>query len=654
MSEPVGASQPTRAPSLPGRPSRSADWRGTLGAIVGAAGVDFRVWAPAARAVDVVVGRDGHETETRPLTGAPDGLFSLAWPDLDAGASYHYLLDGDGPLPDPASRSQPLGVHGPSAIVDPSYVWADEEWAGMPLEALTIYELHVGTFSPAGTFAGVTERLPDLQELGITAVELMPVADFPGGHNWGYDGVALFAPARCYGSPDDLRRLVDTAHGLGLAVILDVVYNHLGPDGAYLSRFSPYYFTGRHPSPWGAGIDLDGPNSARVREFFIENALHWVHEYHVDGLRLDATHAIRDGSPRHFLAELAAVVRGSVPGRPVHVIAEDDRNLARLVTPATSGGWGLDAVWADDLHHQMRRHLAGDADGYFRDYGGSAVDVADTLTQGWYYTGQHSIHADKERGTDPAGVPLKRFVVCLQNHDQIGNRAVGDRLHHGVDHAAFRAASVVLLMAPETPLLFMGQEWAASSPFQYFTDHNEQLGRLVSEGRRREFASFTAFAAGGPQAIPDPQAPETFHASRLKWEERTKAPHAAMLRFYTALLAFRRSHLREDGPGGFEAVALDDVTLGLRRTQVGGGDVLVVARFSGAGVVTLGPELLPPGDREWTCHLTSEDAEFTDSPARPTLVGPAHAPSIRFEGPAAVILMAGAPLTDGVRHGAAA
>ncbi len=625
----------------PGRQTPTTAWRGTIGALVGGTGtVDFRVWAPAARAVDVVVERDGHDAETRPMTGAPDGLFSVTWPDLYPGARYHYVLDGDGPLPDPASRSQPLGVHGPSAIVDPSYAWSDHDWTGVPLDALAIYELHVGTFSPAGTFAGVTARLPELQQLGVTAIELMPVADFPGDRNWGYDGVALYAPARCYGTPDDLRRLVDAAHRLGLAVILDVVYNHLGPDGAYLSRFSPHYFTDRHPSPWGAGIDLDGPHSARVREFFIQNALHWVHEYHVDGLRLDATHAIHDGSPRHFLAELAGVVRGSAPERLVHVIAEDDRNLARLVTPATHGGWGLDAVWADDFHHEMRSHLAGDGDGYFRDYTGSLDDVAETLTQGWFYTGQHSVHADRERGSDPAGVPLARFVICLQNHDQIGNRAIGDRLHHVVDHAAYRAASVLLLTAPETPLLFMGQEWAATSPFQYFTDHSEPLGRLVSEGRRREFATFTAFSADGPQAIPDPQASSTFEASRLRWEERAGEPHASMLRLYTALLAFRRAHLHPGRPGAVEAVALDEATLGLRRTSADGSGILVVARFSGTGSVALGPDLLSGGDKVWTCHLTSEDALFAPSPVPPVVGGPAHAPLIRFDGPAAVILMA--------------
>lgn len=623
-----------------------ADWRGTLGAIVQSTkGVDFRVWAPAVGDVAVVLEQDGQAVETRPLTPAGDGVFTLRWPDLRAGTHYRYRLGGGGPFPDPASRSQPQGVHGPSAVVDPSaFAWSDHAWTGLPLESLVIYELHVGTFTAAGTFAGVTAALPDLQALGVTAVELMPVADFPGRRNWGYDGVAPFAPARCYGAPDDLRQLVDTAHRLGLAVLLDVVYNHLGPDGAYLSQFSPFYFTDRHPSPWGAGIDLDGPHGAHVREFFIENALHWVHEYHVDGLRLDATHAIRDDSHRHFLAELSAAVHESAPHRRVHVIAEDDRNLARLVTPEDRGGWGLDAVWADDFHHQMRRHLAGDSDGYYRDYTGSTRDVAATLRQGWFYTGQHSMHAGKARGTDPAGIAPKRFVVCLQNHDQIGNRATGDRLHHAVELAACRAASALLLLAPETPLLFMGQEWAASSPFQYFTDHAEPLGRLVTEGRRREFSSFEGFSAQRVD-VPDPQAVETFEASRLQWQERGREPHASMLRYHAALLAFRRTHLVDTPPGGFEVAALDADTVGLRRTTASGADVLVVARLAGAGEMTLGRESTLPADQAWTCLMTSEDDGFTPAPRRPAITGPAHAPTIRFDGPAAVVLISGLPLS---------
>ena len=407
--------------------------------------------------------------------------------------------------------------------------------------ATVFYELHVGTFTPEGTFRGVLERLPYLKNLGITAIELMPVADFPGNRNWGYDGVALFAPARCYGEPGDLRALVDAAHQHGLAVYLDVVYNHLGPDGAYANVFSPHYFTDRHQSPWGSGVNLDGPHSAEVRRFFIENALHWVHEYHIDGLRLDATHAMQDDSPVHFLAELTTTVREQ-SGRPVLFVAEDHRNLARMLRPVAAGGWGIDAVWADDFHHQARVHVAHDHEGYYADFTGRAEDLATTLRQGWFFSGQHSTFLGGPRGSDPSGLSPKQFVVCIQNHDQIGNRADGARLHHEVDEGTFRALSTLLLLLPQTPLLFMGQEWAASSPFLFFTDHADDLGRKVTEGRRQEFSAFAAFADPARRAaIPDPQDPRTFARSRLQWDEAERDPHARMRRLYQRLLEIRHA-----------------------------------------------------------------------------------------------------------------
>ena len=648
MSDPDTRPARRSATSAPSTAVPSAPWRGTLGAIVQGGGrVDFRVWAPATRAVGIVVERDGHAAEARALTGGPDGQFTLTWHGLDAGARYRYVLDGGAPLPDPASRQQPNGVHGASAVVDPSaFHWSDGHWEGVPLEALTVYELHVGTFSPAGTFAGVTERLPLLRDLGVTAIELMPVADFPGTRNWGYDGVSLFAPARCYGAPDDLRRLVDTAHFLGLAVLLDVVYNHTGPDGSYLSAFSPHYFNDRHPSPWGQGLDVDGTHSHHVREFFIENALHWVHEYHMDGLRLDATHAIHDDSARHILAELTARVKASVAARHVHLIAEDHRNLATMVMPPEEFGWGLDAVWADDFHHQMRRLLAGDRDGYYRDFTGTTVDLAATLRQGWFFTGQYSEHLQAARGTDPASVPARRFVVCLQNHDQIGNRARGERLHHQIDSAAFRAASVVLLTAPLTPLLFMGQEWAASAPFQYFTDHAEPLGRLVTEGRRREFGDFASFAdQEAAAAIPDPQALSTFTASRLDWTERNVEPHGGMVRLYSALLHLRRAELDAGPePEEFAVEALDDDTLVMIRTNKAGVRYLVVARLRGAGAADLAASPLATGTvGGWTVVLTSEDAAFGAAGAAVEVNCAGPAPVLQFGGPAAVILKATLP-----------
>jgi maltooligosyltrehalose trehalohydrolase len=616
-------------------------WTPSLGAWITNGGTAFRVWAPSAMRVRVVVERAA-EAAAHDLARSADGTCFAVLPDVHAGDRYRYLLDDGRAVPDPASRFQPEGVHGPSEVVDPArFAWTDRGWAGLDPDDLVLYELHVGTFSRSGTFDGVAERLPDLVALGVTAVELMPVADFPGTRNWGYDGVALFAPARCYGSPDDLRRLVDAAHGLGLGVFVDVVYNHLGPDGAYLSAFSPDYFTDRHATPWGAAVNFDGPGSEKVREFFIENARHWVHEYHVDGLRLDATHAMVDESRRHFLAELAARVRESVGDRRVLLIAEDHRNLNWMAKPDADGGWGLDAVWADDFHHQCRVLLAGDSEGYYRDFTGRAADLAATIRRGWFYTGQRSTHFGHPRGTDPSGLAPARFVICLQNHDQVGNRARGERLHHQIDLASYRAASALLLLAPETPLLFMGQEWAASSPFLYFTDHEPALGRLVTAGRRDEFRHFAAFSDPSARELtPDPQALATFEASRLSWNERDAETHAATLRLYRALLEIRRRDLQPRSAASFRVEALDEGTIAMSRTG-SGGTILTIARLKGAGPVELTDALDGPADRQrsraWRVLLTTEDAAFSPDPAPPRLAAPA---TVQFLRPSAIILTA--------------
>jgi maltooligosyltrehalose trehalohydrolase len=460
--------------------------------------------------------------------------------------------------------------------------------------------------------------------------------------------VALFAPARCYGTPDDLRTLVDTAHGLGLAVCLDVVYNHLGPDGAYLSAFSPDYFTERHQTPWGAGLNFDGDGNAMVRRFFIENACHWVHEYRFDALRLDATHAIADDNRQHVIAELTARVRASVDRRVV-IVAEDHRNLAAMLKPASEGGWGLDAVWADDFHHQARRLLAGDTEGYYADFTGSAGDLAETIRRGWFYTGQVSSHLGGPRGTDPVGIPASRFVVCLQNHDQIGNRALGERLNHQIEPAAYRAASALLLMAPETPLLFMGQEWAATTPFLYFTEHHPELGALVTEGRRAEFRHFSAFSDPAVrERIPDPQAESTFLASRLQWRECTEALHAATRRFYQALLTLRRSELALHGGGGsFSVVALDAGTLALRRADATAA-FQVVVRLTGSGSVLRADHALgPPGSGGfpaggWSLVLSTEDPAFCVDPTPPGVVEEEAGLRVTFARPGAVVFRTGA------------
>ncbi|MBI3048523.1 MAG: malto-oligosyltrehalose trehalohydrolase [Acidobacteria bacterium] len=611
--------------------TRDAVWRPGLGAYPDAGGVRFRVWAPRRRQVDLVID-PARMVSRRPLAIDAGGFWSTTLDDVPAGMQYAYLLDGEGPYPDPASRFQPEGVHGPSMVVDPhAFRWSDADWRGVPLERAVIYELHVGTFTAEGTFAGAMARLPYLADLGVTVVELMPVADFAGSRNWGYDGVNLFAPSRSYGTPDDLRRVVDTAHRHGLAVMLDVVYNHFGPDGAYHALFSPFYLSSRHRSPWGPAVNLDGEHSGPVRAFFVENALHWLHEYHVDGLRLDATHALADDSPRHFLAELAEQVRRSVTGREVLLITEDERNLVTIVRPTADGGWGLDAVWADDFHHQVRVMTAGDRDGYYADYSRSIADLAATLRQGWFYCGQWSAYAGRPRGTDPAGVPLERMVICIQNHDQIGNRPFGRRLHHQIDARSYRAVSALLLFAPETLLLFMGQEWAASSRFCYFTDHHPELGRLVTEGRRAEFARFEAFADEAQRArIPDPQAASTFEMSRLRWEEQAQPEHAGILDLYRALLRLRRREPALAPGSRLEVVGLDDFGLAVARTPAAGDALLLVACLKGSGTYELarsGPSM--PGAR-WELVLSADDAA-PEIDLRDMLV-------VRFSGPSAVIL----------------
>jgi maltooligosyltrehalose trehalohydrolase len=612
-------------------------WQPVLGAWPDADGFRFRVWAPDRSRVDLLL-RDGSRDRRIATDAAGDGTRVAFVPGLAAGARYGYVLDDEEPFPDPASRWQPDGVHDLSAIVDPAaFAWTDAAWSGVPVDRAVFYELHVGTFTPGGRFVDVIDRLQYLVDLGVTVVELMPVADFPGGRNWGYDGVSLFAPARCYGAPDDLRRLVDAAHHHGLAVVLDVVYNHFGPDGAYALAFSPRYRSTRHDSPWGAAVNFDGADAARVREFVIENALHWLHEYHLDGLRLDATHAIVDDSPRHVLAELAARARASLPQRALLLVAEDDRNEAAIVRPTGAGGWGMDAVWADDFHHQARVLAAGDRDGYYQDFTGETSDLAATMHRGWFYTGQPSAYREAPRGTDPAGIDLTRMVICLQNHDQIGNRAFGDRLHHRIDGATWRALVAVLLCAPETPLLFMGQEWAASAPFQYFTDHNPELGRLVTEGRRREFSRFAAFADDAARAgIPDPQARTTFEASRLDWTEREAPAHAATLSWHRALLALRRRCPALHASATAEASAPDVDSLVLERRSPDGSAARLAVRFRAAGDVVVPRPAADLAAGAWTVALTSEDAPFVSGPAAPVQID-VRAGLVTFARPGAVL-----------------
>jgi malto-oligosyltrehalose trehalohydrolase len=500
-------------------------------------GVAFRLWAPSRTRAAVIV--DGTEHAMEPRTG---GWFERTLPGAGAGARYAFAFpDDELHVPDPASRFQPDGVHGASLVVDPrAYRWRETAWHGRPWHETVLYELHVGTFTPAGTYRAAIERLDDLAALGVTAIELMPLAQPAGERNWGYDGTLPFAPQHAYGSQDDLKAFIDAAHARRLCVFLDVVYNHFGPDGNYLHAFARPVFTERHHTPWGAAINVDGEDSGTVRDLFVHNALYWLHEYQFDGLRLDAVHEIRDDSPRPFLREFAGRVRAQVePSRHVHLVVENDANQAHLLLEH------FDAQWNDDAHHALHVLVTGEHFGYYRDYAGEPVRLLGrALAEGFAYQGEASAHrGGASRGEPSASVPSSAFVDFLQNHDQIGNRALGERIGALASAAAVRAATAVLLLAPAIPLLFMGEEWAASTPFLFFSDFDGELGRAVTEGRRREFAGWPGFEGPAAARIPDPQDPATMRASVLRWEERRSDAHAETLALHCELLALRHAVL---------------------------------------------------------------------------------------------------------------
>ncbi|HEU4643648.1 MAG TPA: malto-oligosyltrehalose trehalohydrolase [Gemmatimonadaceae bacterium] len=541
----------------------------------------FQLWAPFAHRLDVHV-LGGPAAGVHQLSRREDGLFEGTIAGVGAGTDYAYSLDG-GPLrPDPVSRWQPEGVHGPSRVVDPSaFAWSDGAWRGIEMADHVIYELHVGTFTAEGTFDAAIAHLDALARLGITAIELMPVAQFPGARNWGYDGVLLYAPQNTYGGPEGLRRLVDAAHARGLAVVLDVVYNHLGPEGNWLGEFGPY-FTEHYHTPWGAAVNYDGAGSDEVRRFVVENAVYWIDEFHVDALRLDAVHGIYDFGAHHILAELAERVhaRGAALGRRVQVIAESDLNDPRLLRPASRGGYGLDAQWSDDFHHAAHVALTGERTGYYAGFHGLA-DLARAIERRFVYEGQHAPHRRRRHGASAMDVPTDRFVIALQNHDQVGNRAMGDRLSTLLSPERLRLAAALLLLSPYVPLLFMGDEYGETHPFLYFTSHGDpELARAVREGRRSEFASF-AWAG----EIPDPQAEETFLRSRLDRSvlERGDPAHRALLAVYHDVLAIRREEpaLR---PGAVEPRAwADDAEgwLAVELAPAAGAPLLALHNLSG-------------------------------------------------------------------------
>ena len=505
-----------------------------LGATLTSTGVHFAVWSTNATRIDVIV--DGQSFALQP-TGK---IFAATVEGITAGARYHFSVDGAEPRPDPRSRFQPEGVHGPSQVVDPAnFRWTDQSWTGLQPNGLVIYELHIGTFTQAGTFRAAMDQLPDLAELGIDAIELMPIAAFPGRRNWGYDGVDLFAPSENYGRPEDLQALIDAAHQHGIGVILDVVYNHFGPDGSYLREYSDEYFTHEHLTPWGDAINYDGPQSQHVRQFMIDNAVQWVRDYHFDGFRFDATEQIVDSSPTHILAEIGKAAR-AVAGRPIVLIAEEARNLVEVVHPVTDGGLGFDSAWADDFHHSLFVFLTAIQDHYYVDYSGTLTELATAINFGFIYQGQESTFRGKTRGTVVTNEAASAFTYCLQNHDQIGNQPFGERLHHDIDRERYAVASTLLLFLPNTIILFMGQESMASAPFLFFTDHSPELGGPVTEGRRHEFAGLRAFGNDElVESIPDPQAEETFLVSKLRPEDRARG--GAIGRLYADLIRMRKA-----------------------------------------------------------------------------------------------------------------
>jgi maltooligosyltrehalose trehalohydrolase len=567
--------------------------------------VRFSVWAPRIQRMEVELVASGRRI---PLERDERGVHQARADDVSTGSDYFLLLDGDRRRPDPVSRHQPDGVHGPTRIVDPcAFRWTDRAWTGVALEDLLLYELHVGTFTPAGTFDAVIERLDHLQRLGVTAIELMPIGEFPGARNWGYDGAHLYAPQSTHGGPDGLKRLIDACHAAGLGVILDVVYNHIGPEGNYLAELGPY-FSDRYRTPWGDALNFDGADSDPVRGYFVDNALYWLSELHVDGLRLDAIHAICDFSAEHVLAELSRSFRLEAErlGRRAWLIAESDLNDTRVTRPRSHGGYELDAQWSDDFHHALFTSLTGARHGYFSDFG-SLGDLAKALRDGFVYDGKHSAFRRRRHGNSALGRPGQELVVFSQNHDQIANASHGHRSSQLLSPAAQRLATVVLLCAPNLIMLFQGQEWGETAPFHYFTSFSDPaLAEAVRAGRMREFREFGAAAD-----FHDPQSETTFLESRLDWSELERPEHAGLLRLHQRMIELRRrtpalSNHRKD----LTRCTLDDQArwLVLERADARGARVLVLANFDQQ------PRAIPLPERRLTRLLSSSDPDFCGAP----------------------------------------
>ena len=572
----------------------------------------LRVWAPDRKAVAAVL-EDGSE---HALEAEEGGYFSGFIPG-GAGTLYRLLLDGkDGPFPDPVSRFQPEGVHGPSQVVDPdAFAWSDADWRGVPLDEAVIYEMHIGTFTPEGTWAAAIERLPELADLGITVLEVMPVADFAGEFGWGYDGVDLFAPTRLYGTPDDMRAFVDAAHRIGLAVILDVVYNHIGPSGNYLTQFAKSWFTDAHECEWGDAINYDGPGSDGVREFVVSNARYWIDEYHMDGLRLDATQQIFDDSDEHVLVELGRAVREAGGDRITLLVTENEPQDAEMVRPVEAGGYGLDTMWNDDFHHSAMVALTGRSEAYFSDHCGTPQELLSCAKWGFLFQGQRYAWQEKRRGAPALDLPPQALVNFLQNHDQIANSALGLRGTALTDPASWRAMTALFLLMPSTPMLFQGQEYGASQPFLYFADHEPELARLVEQGRKDFLEQFLSIGSPGAGVeLPRPHDRETFERCRLDPDERHREDNKRIWRMHCDLLRLRRedSELRPSDRRQIDGAVLGPDALLLRWFGEAGDDRLFVFNIGRDIKLEPAPEplLAPPAGRSWTLAWSSEDPRY--------------------------------------------
>lgn len=583
------------------------------------------MWAPHEERVSVVIGEDPELKSpiVQSLEREPDGHFSGVVTGAVPGLFYRYRLTA-GDYPDPASRFQPLGPHGASQLVDSrAFKWTDSEWRGVSRHGQILYEMHVGTFTPEGTWTAARERLEHLAELGVTVVEVMPVADFPGRYGWGYDGVNLFAPTRLYGSPDDFRAFVDAAHGLGIGVILDVVYNHLGPDGNYLKAFAPEYFTDRYENEWGEPINFDGPESGPVREFFLANAAYWIDEFHIDGLRLDATQQIFDASPEHILAALARTVREAGGGRETYLVAENEPQHCRLVRPHADGGYGLDALWNDDFHHAAIVGLSGKHEAYYTDYRGTPQEFVSMAKYGYLYQGQRYSWQKKARGTPAFDLDAARFVTFIQNHDQIANSLRGRRIHALCNPGSLRTMTALLLLGPGTPMLFQGQEFAASAPFLYFADHNPELARLVAEGRREFLKQFPSLAhIEAAMALPDPENEDTFRRCKLDFADVER--HADVYRLHCDLIALRQTDPLIHGGARrrIDGAVLAEEAFVLRYFGQRGDDRLLLFNFGRQLRLEPMPEplLAPPEGATWRMAWSSEEIRYGGEGVPPLVI----------------------------------